>query len=38
MNFYHYSSPSLIRTPLMPNNSVLIREVSFDVREHYIYS
>ncbi len=31
------SSPPLIRTPLLPSNSVLIREVSFGEREHYIY-
>ena len=28
-----YSSPPLIRTPLLPNNFVLIREVSFGERE-----
>ncbi len=33
-----YSGPPLIRTPLLPNNSVLIREVSFGEREHYIHS
>ena len=33
-----YSSPPLIGTPLLPNNSVLIREVSFGEREHYIHS
>ena len=33
-----YSSPPLIRTPLLPNSSVLIREVSFGEREHYMYS
>ncbi len=32
-----YSGPPLIRTPLLPNNSVLIREVSFGEREHYIH-
>ncbi len=35
---YVYSGPPLIRTPLLPNNSVLIREVSFGEREHYIHS
>ena len=29
-----YSSLSLIRTPLLPNNSVLVRKMSFDEREH----
>ncbi len=33
-----YSSPPLLRPPLLPNNSVLIREVSFGEREHYIHS
>ncbi len=33
-----YSSPPLIRTPLLTNNSVLTREVSFGEREHYIHS
>ena len=33
-----YSAPPLIRTPLLPNNSVLMREVSFGEREHYIHS
>ena len=28
----------LIRTVLLPSNSVLTREVSFGEREHYIYS
>ncbi len=27
-----------MRTPLLPNSSVLIREVSFGEREHYTYS
>ncbi len=29
-----YSSLSLIRTPFLPNNSVLVRKMSFDEREH----
>ncbi len=33
-----YGSPPLIGTPLLPNNSVLIREVSFGDREHHMYS
>ncbi len=33
-----YSIPPLIRTPLLPNNSVLIREVSFGKREHHMHS
>ncbi len=33
-----YSGPPLIRTPLLPNNSVLIRGVSFGEREHYVHS
>ncbi len=33
-----YSGPPLIRTPLLPNNSVLIREVSFGEREYYIHN
>ncbi len=33
-----YSSPSLIRTSLLPSNYVLIREVSFGKREYYIHS
>ncbi len=33
-----YSGPPLIRTPLLPSNSVLIREVSFGEREHYVHS
>ncbi len=33
-----YSGPPLIRTPLLPSNSVLIREVSFGEGEHYIHS
>ncbi len=28
----------LIRTPLLPSNSVLFREVSFGETEHYTYS
>ncbi len=32
-----YSGPPLIRTLLLPNNSVLIKEVSFGEREHYIH-
>ncbi len=36
--FSIYSGPPLIRMPLLPNNSVLIREVSFGEREHYIHS
>ncbi len=35
---YMYSSPPLIRTPLLPQNSVLIREVSFAEREHHMHS
>ncbi len=35
---FRYSGPPLIRTPFLPNNSVLIREVSFGEREHYIHS
>ncbi len=35
---YKYSSPPLIRTPLLSNYSVLVREVSFGEREHYIHS
>ncbi len=31
-----YSSPPLIRTPLLPTNSVLFREVSFGEREHHM--
>ena len=33
-----YSSPTLIRTPLLPNSSVLIGEVSFLKGGIYIYS
>ncbi len=33
-----YHSPPLIRTPLVCNNSVLIREVSFGEREHHMYT
>ena len=33
-----YSSPSLIRTLLLPRNFVLIREVSFGEGEHHMYS
>ncbi len=33
----HYSGPSLIRTSLLPNNSVFIRQVSFGEREHLMY-
>ncbi len=33
-----YSSPSLIWTPLPPNNSVLIRHMSFGDREHYMHA
>ncbi len=32
------SNLHLIGTPLLPNNFVLIREVSFGVREYYMYS
>ncbi len=32
-----YNSPPLIRTPLLSNNSVLIREVSFGEREYCMY-
>ena len=32
-----YSSPPLIRTPLLPRNFVLIREVSFGEREHHMH-
>ncbi len=35
---YNYSSPPLTRTPLLPNNCVLIREVYFGEREYYIPS
>ncbi len=34
----NYSNTPLIRTPLLPQNSVLIREVSFGEREQYIHS
>ncbi len=37
-NYLVYSSPSLIGSPLLPNNFVLIREVSFGERENYMYS
>ncbi len=33
-----YSSHPLIRTPLLPKKSVLVREVFFGEREHYMYS
>ncbi len=33
-----YRSPSLIKTPLLPNNSVLFKQVSFGEREHHMYS
>ena len=33
-----HSSPPLIGTPLLPNNSVLIREVSLAAREHHMHS
>ncbi len=33
-----YSSAPLIRTSLLPNNSVLIREVFFGEREHHMHS
>ncbi len=33
-----YSGPPLIRTHLLPNNAVFIREVSFGEREHYTHS
>ena len=33
-----YSSPLLIGIPLMPNDSVLIKEVSFSEREHRMHS
>ncbi len=33
-----YSSSPLIRTPLLPNNSLLLREVSFGEREHHMHS
>ena len=32
-----YSSLPLIGTPFLPNNSVLIREVSFGEREHHMH-
>ncbi len=31
-----YTSPTLIGTPILSNNSVLIREVSYGEREHYM--
>ncbi len=33
-----YISPPLVRTPLLPRNSVLIWEVSFGWREHHMHS
>ncbi len=33
-----YSGPPLMRTPLLPNNLVLVRMVSFGEREGYIHS
>ncbi len=33
-----YNGPAPIRTPLLPSNSVLIREVSFGEREHHMHS
>ncbi len=33
-----FSRPPLIRTPLLPKNSVLFREVSFGEREHHMHS
>ncbi len=33
-----YSGPPLIETPFLSNNSVLIRQVAFDEREHYMHS
>ena len=33
-----YRGSPLIGTPLLPKNSVLIREVSFGEREHYMHS
>ncbi len=32
-----HSNPPLIETPLLPNNCVLIREVSFGERKDYLY-
>ncbi len=37
-SFGYYSGPPLIRTPFLPNNFVLIREVSFGERVHYTHS
>ncbi len=33
----YYSSHPLVETALLPNNSVLITEVSFGESEHYMY-
>ena len=33
-----YSGPPLLETPLLPNNSALIREVSAGDREHHMDS
>ena len=35
---FQYISPTLIRTPLLPQNSALIREVSLGERERYMHS